>query len=120
MLLWFEPERVRPNTWLSNEHPDWLIGEPENPNKLLDLGNPEALDWLINHVDKLIKEYKVNIYRQDFNFAPLPIWIRNEAEDRIGAIENLHVQGYLKFWDELILRNPGLWMNSCCKRRKKK
>jgi alpha-galactosidase len=113
LLLWFEPERVRPNTWLSNEHPDWLIGEPENPNKLLDLGNPEALDWLINHVDKLIKEYKVNIYRQDFNFAPLPIWIRNEAEDRIGAIENLHVQGYLKFWDELILRNPGLWIDSC-------
>ena len=43
----------------------------------------------------------------------LPIWIRNEAEDRIGAIENLHVQGYLKFWDELILRNPGLWIDSC-------
>jgi alpha-galactosidase len=113
LLLWFEPERVRPNTWLYNEHPEWLLDAPDNPNKLLDLSNPCALDWLINHTDRLIKEYKVHIYRQDFNFSPLPFWIQNEGEDRVGAIENLHVQGYLKYWDELILRNPGLWIDSC-------
>jgi alpha-galactosidase len=27
--------------------------------------------------------------------------------------ENLHAQGYLRYWDELILRNPGLWIDSC-------
>jgi alpha-galactosidase len=31
----------------------------------------------------------------------------------VGALENLHVQGYLRYWDELVRRNPGLWIDSC-------
>jgi alpha-galactosidase len=27
--------------------------------------------------------------------------------------ENLHVQGYLLYWDDLLARNPGLWIDSC-------
>ena len=118
LLLWFEPERVRPGTELAGEHPQWLLsgkkpdGEPLE-NMLLDLGNTEACDFIIERVDSIIKDSHVRIYRQDFNFDPLPIWQQNEAEDRIGAIENRHVQGYLRYWDSLILRNPGLWIDSC-------
>lgn len=113
-LLWFEPERVVVGTELYNEHPNWLYA-PEDPNgnHLLDLGNPEACDWLIDRVDSIIKEGHIRIYRQDFNFNPKPIWERAEAEDRLGAIENRHVQGYLRYWDELLYRNPGLWIDSC-------
>ena len=68
---------------------------------------------MIDRVDSIIKEGHVRIYRQDFNFAPRMHWIQNEAEDRIGALENLHVQGYLRYWDTLIERNPGLWVDSC-------
>lgn len=112
LLLWFEPERVRPGTWLYDNHPEWLL-KCDEVNLILNYANPEALDWVIRHVDKLIKEFHVNIYRQDFNFSPMPFWEANEAEDRIGAIENLHIQGYYKYWDELLRRNPGLWIDSC-------
>ena len=114
-LLWFEPERVRPGTWLADNHPEWLLkgSNPDDINMLLDLGNREANDWLINHIDRLIKKYKVKIYRQDFNFDPAPIWEHNEADDRVGAMENLHIQGYYRYWDALINKNPGLWMDSC-------
>lgn len=118
LLLWFEPERVVPDTWLMDEHPEWLLhntladGNP-NPWKLLDLGNEEALEWLISHVDNFIKENGIDIYRQDFNFDPKPIWAENEGEDRVGMLENKHVQGYLRYYNELILRNPGLWIDSC-------
>jgi alpha-galactosidase len=27
--------------------------------------------------------------------------------------ENLHVQGYLRYWDEILEQNPGLWIDSC-------
>lgn len=113
-LLWFEPERVVPGTELYDEHYEWLLA-PENPadNHLLDLGNREACDWLIDRADSIIKEGHIRIYRQDFNFDPKGIWERAETEDRIGAVENLHVQGYLRYWDALIERNPGLWIDSC-------
>jgi alpha-galactosidase len=27
--------------------------------------------------------------------------------------ENQHVQGYLQYWDDLLARHPGLWIDSC-------
>ena len=118
LMVWFEPERVRRGTELEREHGDWLLvshnerGE-ENINLLLDLGNPEALRWLIERVDAIIKSSHIKIYRQDFNFNPAPVWEEHEAPDRIGMMENKHALGYLAYWDALILRNPGLWIDSC-------
>lgn len=115
LLLWFEPERIRKGTELDINHPEWALKRSENDDgdRLLDLGNHECCEWIINRVDSLIKRYHVRIYRQDFNFAPLPIWEANETPDRIGAMENAHVQGYLHYWDELMFRNPNLWIDSC-------
>lgn len=115
LLLWFEPERIRRGTELDTVHPEWALkrSEDDEGDRLLDLGNPECREWITNRVDALIKRYHVRVYRQDFNFAPLPVWEANEAEDRVGAMENAHVQGYLRFWDELIFRNPNLWIDSC-------
>lgn len=118
LLLWFEPERVRPGTELDIEHPEWLL-YLKNPdgsiaeNRLLNLGNPDCCEWIIRRIDSIIKASGVKIYRQDFNFSPTAYWEQAEAPDRIGMMENLHIQGYLKLWDELIYRNPGLWIDSC-------
>jgi len=111
-LLWFEPERVTPGTWLYEKHPEWLLGT-DGGNKLLYLGNAEAAQWLVDHVDNLMTEQGINIYRQDFNFAPLDYWRKNDVPDRQGITEIRHVAGYLAFWDELRRRHPGLLMDTC-------
>ena len=54
--------------------------------------------------------------RQDFNGDPFPqlIWNQNDIEEnRSGITENLHIQGYLKFWDDLLADVPDLWIDSC-------
>ncbi len=119
LLVWFEPERVFRDTWLYREHPEFLLryrGEP-NPwledNNLFNLGDPAACDWLIDYVSRFIQENHVRIYRQDFNFAPAPYWDTNTEEGRVGIPENLHIQGYYRYWDGLLERNPGLWIDSC-------
>lgn len=118
LLLWFEPERVRPGTELDREHPGWLLHRHDEqgndaPDRLLNLGDPECCGWLIDRVDRLIKESHVRVYRQDFNTDALGYWEQNESENREGALENFHVQGYLHYWDELLRRNPGLLIDSC-------
>ena len=101
-------------TELRSEHPEWLLRtEGRMTNSLLNLGNPECRQWLTDHVCRLIQDNGIKIYRQDHNFAPLEHWRKNEAQDRQGMNENLHVQGYLQFWDDLLARNPGLWIDSC-------
>lgn len=122
LLLWFEPERVTRGSALDREHPEWLlhIAGPDDEaesvvtsSRLLNLGDPACRRWLTDHVCRLIEENGIGVYRQDFNFRPLPRWRDNDAEDRQGMGENLHVQGYLRFWDDLLERNPGLWIDSC-------
>jgi alpha-galactosidase len=111
-IVWFEPERVRPGSWLYENHPEWLLGREED-SKLLYLGNPEALKWLTDHTDRLLTEQGIDLYRQDFNFDPLSIWRANDAEDRQGITEIRHVTGYLAYWDELRRRHPNMLIDSC-------
>ncbi|HOU14264.1 MAG TPA: alpha-galactosidase [Anaerolineae bacterium] len=113
LLLWFEPERVFAGQKLEQEHPEWLLTLPNENSRLLYVGNPACRQWLTDHVCRLIQENGIKIYRQDHNFPPLEYWRQNEAPDRQGMNENLHVQGYLQFWDDLLARNPGLWIDSC-------
>lgn len=53
------------------------------------------------------------IFRQDFNFPPLNWWLQNDENPlRQGITENFYNQGYLRFWDEILRRNPDIWINS--------
>lgn len=122
LLLWFEPERVRYGTELFNEHQEWLLQVKESvsdgncgyhKNYLLNLGKPECVDWLIERIDRIIKENGVGIYRQDCNLPLLRYWRENEEFSRQGINENQYVQGYLRYWDTLLERNQGLLIDSC-------
>ena len=112
LILWFEPERVEPGTWLYENHPQWLLGE-DGRTKLLNLGNPEARSWLTEHVDRFITDEGIDLYRQDFNLDPLGYWRAADAEDRQGITEIRHVEGYLAYWDELRRRHPKMLIDSC-------
>ncbi len=107
-LVWFEPERVTAGTWLSDNHPEWLLG-----GTLLNLGDPEAWKWLVNHIDKILVDEAIDLYRQDYNIDPLPFWRGADAEDRQGITENHYITGYLAYWDELRRRHQGILIDSC-------
>ena len=111
LVTWFEPERVAAGTWLAEQHPEWVLGGPSGG--LLNLGNAEARKWLTDHVDKLLTEQGIDLYRQDFNMDPLGHWRRNDAPDRQGITEIRHVEGYLAYWDELRRRHPEMPIDSC-------
>ncbi len=111
-IVWFEPERVTPGTWLYEEHPEWLLGR-DGETKLLNLGNPEVRQWLTEHVDNLIREQKIDLYRNDFNINPLSYWRANDADDRQGISEIKYVTGFLTYWDELRRRYPNMLIDTC-------
>jgi alpha-galactosidase len=110
-IVWFEPERVTPGTWLAEHHPEWIFGGANGG--LLNLGNPEARQWLTDHVDQLINEQGIGLYRNDFNIDPLSFWRTNDAEDRQGITEIRYVEGFLAYWDELRRRHPNMLIDTC-------
>jgi len=110
-IVWFEPERVHPDTWLTENHPEWIHGG--KGGGLLDLGNAACRTWLIDRIDQILTEQGIDLYRQDFNIDPLSYWRKADAEDRQGITEIRHVEGYFAYWDELLRRHPGMLIDSC-------
>jgi len=113
-VLWFEPERVRPGSLIHREHPEFLLACENDPsNLLLNLGMPEAREYVTDLISQLIADNGVDIYRQDFNFDPLPYWRCVDAPDREGLAEMRYIEGLYAFWDELRRRHPGMWIDNC-------
>jgi alpha-galactosidase len=110
-IVWFEPERVAAGTWLTEKHPEWILGGADGG--LLNLGHPEAWNWLVNHIDRLLTEQDIDVYREDFNIDPLNFWRANDTEERQGMTEMRYVEGHLAYWDELLRRHPRLFIDSC-------
>ncbi len=116
-LVWMEPERACIGTPLTEEHPDWFLSDSDTLSRgvsvLLNLGNEQALTWLIEFVSQFIAENGLDVYRQDFNYMPLASWRRNDSPDRQGVTEIRHIEGLYRFWDELRNRFPDLLIDNC-------
>ena len=118
LLLWFEPERCCAGTQVYEEcakHPGWLLTRDENVN-MVNLAEDGACDYLGNLVAQAIRTNGVGLYRQDFNFTPLPLW--QEADKtlyggRKGIAENHYVTNLYRYLDTLLAVNPGLIIDNC-------
>jgi alpha-galactosidase len=102
---------VAAGTWLAENRPEWVFGG--KGGGLLKLGEPEVRRWLTEHVDRLLTEQGIDLYRQDFNMDPLGHWRGADAPDRQGITEIRHVEGFLAYWDELRRRHPKMLIDSC-------
>lgn len=66
-ILWFEPERVRKDSLIDKEHPEFLLRYSGNPHyALVDLGMPDARAFITDLLSRIISESGVDVYRQDF------------------------------------------------------
>jgi alpha-galactosidase len=123
-LLWFEPERVMPDTWLYKHHPQWLLRPTDampvelkyqihDRFYLLDLGNPEALAWAKGKLSGMIGSVGIDCFRNDFNMYPVYYWRNGEAADRQGIREIQYVTGLYDLFDTLKRENPNLLLDTC-------
>ena len=72
-----------------------------------------ARAWLTDHIDRQITENGIDVYRQDFNFDPLPYWQAADTPNRQGISEIKYIEGLYSFWDELLQRHPNLIIENC-------
>lgn len=118
-MLWLEPERVIAGTPQPAAHPDWFLQYPRDDNGgwkqnlLLNLGNPEALQAVIDLLCDKIDTLGLSIYRQDFNIEPLNYWRDNDEPGRTGMTEIRYIMGLYAFWDALLERYPRLLIDNC-------
>ena len=79
ILVWFEPERVAPGTWLYEEHPEWLLSaDPEGDAAMAavvgwrsDLGGPDPVA-VINSSDRPVTMGTIRWEPRTMSFHPGP------------------------------------------------
>ncbi len=106
-LLWFEPERMTDSAPILQAHPEYRHGQ------LVDYSNPDALRWIQDTVYGIIAKHKIDVYRQDFNMDPGPVWRGMDAADRVGIAEAKHITGMYRFLDDMRSRFPDILQENC-------
>ncbi|NLE59263.1 MAG: alpha-galactosidase, partial [Planctomycetes bacterium] len=110
-VVWFEPERVGLESQIAKEHMDFVFkGEHSH---LFKLNDPKARRWLTDLLLQRIKEYGIDVYRNDFNIEPLHFWRKYDEPNREGMNEIRYVEGLYEMWDELRAKNPKLLIDNC-------
>jgi alpha-galactosidase len=112
-ILWFEPERVAPGTYLDREKGDWLIRPPDAKTYLFRLGDSHASEWITRYIIDTLKAFDVDVFRIDFNVDPLPYWRFADKADRRGITEIRHIENLYKMWDQIRAGKPGIWIDNC-------
>ncbi len=111
--LWFEGEMVNPDSELYRNHPDWIlqVGDrvpPEGRRQLvLDLTNPQAYQYILESVDKVLSENEIDYIKWDHNR-----FLLEPASNGFPAVHKQTLAIYSLF-NELKKRHPGLEIESC-------
>ncbi|MEI6518428.1 MAG: alpha-galactosidase [bacterium] len=111
-VLWFEPERVNPNSKIMREHAAWVLRQGGGDG-LFNMGDPDARRWLTDMLNQCITDWGIDVYRNDFNIDPLRFWKTADTADRQGISENKYITGLYAMWDELLTKHPGLTIDNC-------
>lgn len=116
-MVWFEPERVDIGSDTYRMYGDadgWLLRQPKDErNTLLNLGNPDTLSWITDTLITFLKTNRIDVYREDFNFDPLPYWLLADAPGRVGMTEMRFVEGLYSMWDAILASNPNRLIDNC-------
>ncbi len=129
-LLWFEPERFSLEVDMlkddgSTLKKEWLLkgyeeyvrprddGDLIMPVRFVDLGNPEAENWMFERIAGVMERGGIGIYREDHNIRPLGFWQATDTPERQGITENKYMVGHLRMWDKLRERFGGMLIDSC-------
>ena len=119
-ILWFEIERVVRSAKVAQDHPEYLYPEyhPEwYRGHALNLGREDAWRWAFDTVDGTLKREGANVFRLDFNFAPLSVWRNADTQggekNRCGVSEMKHVAGLLRLYDAILKADPSRRIDNC-------
>jgi alpha-galactosidase len=120
--IWLEPEMVNPKSELYEKHPDWVIRQPERPEKyyrnqlVLDLANPAVQDFVFGVVDDLFtKNPDLAFIKWDCNaviYNAYSAWLNAKKLPQSHLYVD-YVQGLYKVLERIRAKYPKVPMMLC-------
>lgn len=117
--LWVEPEMVNPKSRLYEQHPDWVVQQPNRKpyyfrNQLvLDLTNPKVQDYVFSVIDDIMTENpQVAFFKWDCNSPITNIFSPYEKTEQ-GNFYIDYVRGLYAVLERVKAKYPSLPMMLC-------
>ncbi len=112
--MWMEPARASADA-LRGEHPDWFPTYPNGSRAsfFLDYSNPEAVAWAEEQIAHVITDYRLDLFRIDYNVDARDVFHVRTEEGRAECRAFRHVQGYLAMYRRLKKRFPQVIFENC-------
>jgi len=120
--IWIEPEMANPESELFKNHPDWIIKQPERPEKLyrnqmvLDVTNPEVQDFIYDVVDNLFTQNpEIAFIKWDCNAVIYNAYSAYQLQKRISQTHLYvdYVLGLYKVLERIREKYPKVPMMLC-------
>ena len=117
--LWFEPEMVNPDSNLYRTHPDWAIQTPdEQPltcrdQLMLDLTRPEVRDYLVETINKVIRDNKLDYVKWDCNRDLSEGYSLYLPQNRQKELHHRYALGFYDLCRRIIEANPEVLFEGC-------
>ena len=111
--IWVEPEMVNPNSDLYRAHPEWTLVDDRYPtvfgrNQLvLDLGRDEVVEYLVGHLDSLLRDHDIAYVKWDMNRD----LVAATSHGRAGV--HRQTLGVYGLFDRLRAAHPGVEFETC-------
>ncbi len=113
--LWVEVEAAGESSTLKQEHPNWLFcrdGIAIAGGRALDLTKPDVAKWVESEIERIILQYKLDMFRIDHNHTLSPSGNRQVT----GMTEDLtwrYYEALYAIFDRLRARFPGVVFQNC-------
>ena len=117
--LWFEPEMVNPDSDLYNSHPDWIIGNINSRHSfgrgqlVLDMSNPEVLDYLKSSIDQIIERAQLDYIKWDMNRNITEAYSNYLNSDTQGELMHRYILGVYKLMAHICEKYPHIIIENC-------
>lgn len=117
--LWFEPEMVNEDSDLYRKHPDWAIGVPDRPRCygrhqfVLDLTRKEVRDYIVEAVNKVLKENHIEYVKWDYNRNVTESYSIGREPERQAEFSHRYALGLYDLCERIVEANPGIFFEGC-------
>jgi alpha-galactosidase len=118
--LWLEPEMVNPGSELFEQHPDWVIRQPNRELELqrnqlaLDLSNPEVQQFTYSVLDNVLRAApNISYIKWDCNRYVTQAGSQYLPQDQQTLLPITYTQGLYKVMERLKAEHPTVEVMMC-------
>lgn len=117
--IWIEPEMVNENSGLYRAHPEWVYRYATRPvlegryQYMLDLTNPEVVEFIIGFIDRLLCENDISYIKWDMNRALGECGSAYWEKEEFRSIWYRHIQGFYSIIETLRKKHPQVEFEAC-------